>query len=463
MKSRTVVLGAAVLSLGLVAAPGSVRAEPATAEGTSPQPATADQAPDKKDEADRWWAIHLQGTDVFQYKPSMRSPYEGPNSLPGGVTRDNTLDASVILGVRPWKGGQVWFDEDMNQGFAPGNTLGVAGFVNGEGAKVGHASPYYRPQRYFLRQTFELGGGDDKVDPDMMEFGGATTRNRVVVTVGKFSLTDAMDDNAYAHDPKNDFLNWALIDTGAWDYAADAWGFSEGVVVEWYEGDWTLRGGAMKMSTIPNAPELSPHFGEFQWDGELELRQKWLGREGKIKLLGFVSRAQMGRFDDALALAAATGETPNTARVRHFRSRPGISLNIEQPISDDAGVFVRTGASDGRFEPYEYTDIDRTFSAGVSTTGAKWGRKDDTAAIAVVVNGISKVHQAYLAAGGLGILVGDGRLPHPGPESILEAYYSLGVFKGVHVTLDSQTVVNPAYNRDRGPAEVIGLRLHGQY
>ncbi len=465
MKSRRGALGAAILSAGLVIAPWRAHADPAPAAGASPpsQPAPSDQSTDKKDDPDRWWAVQLQGTDVAQFKPAMPSPFSGANSLPGPGTQNNTLDASVIVGVRPWKGAQVWFDEDMNQGFAPGNTLGVAGFVNGEGAKVGHETPYYRPQRYFFRQTFELGGGDDKVDPDMMEFGGPTTKNRVVVTVGKFSLTDVMDDNQYAHDPKNDFLNWAIIDTGSWDYAADAWGLSEGAVVEWYQGDWTLRGGIIDMSTIPNAGELAPHFGEFQWDGEVELRQKWFGRDGKVKLLGFDSRAMMGTFADALALAAATGETPNAARVRHFRSRLGISLNIEQPISDNAGFFVRAGLDQGQVEPYEYADIDSTVAAGVSVNGAKWGRKDDTAAIALVVNGISKEHQAYLAAGGLGILVGDGQLPHPGPESILEAYYSLGVFKGVHVTLDSQTVVNPAYNRDRGPAEVIGLRIHGQY
>ena len=149
--------------------------------------------------------------------------------------------------------------------------------------------------------------------------------------------------------------------------------------------------------------------------------------------------------------------------MRHFRSRLGISLNIEQPITDNAGFFVRAGWDQGQFEPYEYADIDSTVAAGVSVSGAKWGRNDDTAAVALVVDGISKEHQDYLAAGGIGILVGDGQLPHPGPESILEAYYSLGVFKGVHVTLDSQTAVNPAYNRDRGPAEVIGLRIHGQY
>ena len=467
MRSRKSVPSLVLLILALVAAPWCERADPAPdadqPSARAPQSPTSDQSTDKKEDSDRWWAIQLQGTDVFQYKPSMRSPYEGPNSLPGAVERANTLDASLIVGLRPWKGAQFWFDEDMNQGFAPGDTLGVAGFVNGEGAKVGHETLYYRLQRYYYRQTIELGGGDGKVDPDMMEFGGKTTKNRIVVTVGKFSLTDVMDDNQYAHDPKNDFLNWAIIDTGSWDYAADAWGFSEGGVIEWYQGDWTFRGGVMKLSIIPNAAELTPHFSQFQWNGEIELRQKWFGRDGKIKMLGFVSRGMMGRFDDALALAEATGEPPNTALVRHFRSRVGVSLNIEQSVTDDAGLFLRAGASQGQFEPYEYADIDQTVAGGASIKGDKWGRKDDTVAVALVINGISTVHQQYLDAGGLGILVGDGKLPHPGPESILEAYYSLGVVKGVHLTLDSQTVVNPAYNRDRGPAEVLGLRIHGQY
>ena len=430
--------------------------------------ARADPAPESPPTADaegvsRWLRVQLQATDVLQYKPPMRSPFEGANSLPGEEITSNTVSASLIAGVRPWTGGQFWFDADMNQGFAPGNTLGVAGYVNGEGAKVGHKTPYYRAQRYYFRQTIPLGGGEADVDPDLMEFGGATTKNRLVVTIGKFSLTDVMDANAYAHDPSSDFLNWALIDTGTWDYAADAWGFSTGGVVEWDQADWSLRGGVMTLSTQPNVAQLTKGFGQFQLDGEIEYRQSWFGREGEIKLLGFLSRGRMGRFGDAIALARASGEPPDTALVRHYRSRPGLSLNVEQPVSETGGLFVRAGWADGRFEPYEYADIDYTFAGGGSLSGQRWGRKDDSAALALVVNGISREHQLYLADGGLGILVGDGRLPHPGPEAIVEAYYSLGVVKGVHLSLDSQTIVNPAYNRDRGPAEVVGLRLHAQY
>lgn len=441
-----------------------VSADPLPDGGQSGAPGASTQAsPPEPQGKGKTFALHIQATDVLQYHPTFRSPFEGRNSLPAEDETANTVNASVFIGWQPWKGGQFWFDEDMNEGFAPGNTEGAAGFVNGQGAKVGHESPYYRRQRLFYRQTIELGGGEDEVDPGLFEFGGKTTKNRLVFTLGKFSLTDFVDDNQYAHDPENDFLNWAIIDTGTFDYAADAWGFSYGGLGELYEGPWTLRAAVMDLSKIPNDAHLSNNFAQFQLIGELERRARWLGRDAKVKFLAFASRGEMGRFDDALRLAEETQTTPDTALVRHYRTRLGVSLNVEQPVSDDAGLFLRAGWDQGQYEPYEYADIDQTVAGGGQVSGARWGRKDDTVALAVVVNGISKAHEAYLAAGGLGILVGDGRLPHPGAEAIVEAYYSLAVVKGVHLTFDSQTVINPAYDSERGPAEVIGLRLHGQY
>jgi high affinity Mn2+ porin len=455
MRAFTSIMFAAVASLAMWAA---------AAQADTPAEAAAPvNAPAAEAAKPGWFAVHVQATDVLQYVPAFNSPYSGANSLKATGDLANTVNASMFLGLHPWKGGQFWFGLDMNQGFAPSNTLGVAGYVNGEGAKVGHRSPYYRPQRLFYRQTFDLGGGEADVDPDQFEFGGATTKNRLVITVGKFGLPDVMDDNQYAHDPENDFLNWAIIDTGSFDYAADAWGFSEGGVAELYEGDWTIRGGVMDLSLVPNEAELTPWWRQYQLDGEIELRQHWLGRPGKVKLLVFDTHGNMGSFAEAIALGEATHSTPSTALVRQYHTRGGVSVNIEQPVSDNGGLFIRAGWDQGRYEPYEYADIDQTFAMGGSVSGARWGRKDDTAAVALVVNGISKEHEAYLAAGGVGILVGDGRLPHPDAEAIVEAYYSLGVVKGLHLTLDSQTVMNPAYNRDRGPAEVIGLRLHGQY
>jgi high affinity Mn2+ porin len=195
----------------------------------------------------------------------------------------------------------------------------------------------------------------------------------------------------------------------------------------------------------------------------VERRYALAGRDGAIKLTGFLSRGRMGLFTDAIALGQDLGEAPSTALVRRYRSRPGVSLNLEQEVADGLGVFARAGWANGAVEPYEYADIDETISGGVSLGGKRWGRPNDTMALAGVVNQISKEHQAYLAAGGLGILVGDGRLPHPASENILETYYDIALAEAVHLSIDYQFVDHPAYNADRGPVSVFAARLHAQF
>jgi high affinity Mn2+ porin len=407
------------------------------------------------------FAVHGQTTFLSQYVFPFRDPYFGQNSLAPNQGRE-TWDATAFLGMRLWQGAEVWVNPEIDQGFGLSATLGVAGFPSGEAYKVGAAVPYARIPRYFVRQTIDLGGDTQKVDGSANQFSGSQTANRLVFTVGKFGVTDIFDNNKYAHDPRNDFMNWALIDTGTFDYAADAWGFTYGAAAEWYQGDWTVRGGIFDLSVVPNDVELDPHFAQFQWVGEIERRYDLWGQPGKIAVTGFLSRGRMGSFSDAIALAAATGGVPATSAVRQYTSRGGVSFNLEQQITADLGVFARAGVANGNIEPYEFSDIDRTAAAGLALAGKSWGRPDDTVGLAGVINGISGVHQAYLNAGGLGILVGDGTLPHPAPEQIIEAYYQLPVsyFK---LTLDYQFIVNPAYNSDRGPASVVGARLHGQF
>ena len=185
--------------------------------------------------------------------------------------------------------------------------------------------------------------------------------------------------------------------------------------------------------------------------------------DGKIKLLGFVNNANMGSFTDALALARATNTIPDVAKVRRYRARPGGTLNVEQGLTDDLGFFLRASENDGSKESFEFTDINESLSAGLSLKGTSWDRKDDTVGAAFVVDGISKDFQAYLAAGGLGVLVGDGQLPHYSSEAVLETYYDVQIIKGVEVALDYQFVANPGYNPDRGPVSVLGFRLHGEF
>jgi high affinity Mn2+ porin len=196
--------------------------------------------------------------------------------------------------------------------------------------------------------------------------------------------------------------------------------------------------------------------------GEIEHRHELWGQPGKVAVTGFLTRGRMGRFDDAVQLALATGGPADITAVRHYTSRPGISFNLEQQLTRDIGFFARGGIASGAVEPYEFTDVDRTLAAGLSLSGKLWGRTDDTFGLAGIVNGISSAHQAFLNAGGLGILAGDGMLPHYGPEEIIETYYSLPLYAW-RVTFDYQFIVNPAYNRDRGPVSVIGTRLRTQF
>jgi high affinity Mn2+ porin len=407
------------------------------------------------------FAFHAQATYVNQYDPPFRAPYSGKNSLDPNTGRE-TADVTLYAGVRLWKGAEAWINPEVDQGFGLSSSVGAAGFPSGEAYKVGADYPYTRLHRAFLRQTIDLGGEVQKVDAGLNQFSGSQTSDRLVFTIGKFSVGDIFDTNKYAHDPRVDFMNWTIIDTGTFDYAADAWAYSVGAAVEWYQGPWTLRGGLFDLSVAPNATHLDPQFAQFQWVGELERRYVIWDQPGKLAISGFLTRGRMGSFQDAIQLAALTGGPADITAVRQYQSRGGISMNLEQQLIPNVGFFARAGIADGNKEPYEFTDVDRTVAAGLSVSGKQWGRDDDTFGIAGVVNGISGVHQAFLNAGGLGILVGDGKLPNPGNEKIFETYYSFPVFS-TKVTLDYQLIANPAYNRDRGPVSVLGFRVHSQY
>jgi high affinity Mn2+ porin len=413
--------------------------------------------------------FHGQATFVWQGYPPIRSPYAGVNSLPGSGLGRETIDATLYAGVRLWPCAEVWIDPEIDQGFGFANTHGAAGFPSGEAYKIGLSHPYARPQRYFLRQTVDLGGASEKVEADIHQFAGSQAANRLVLTVGRFAIVDIFDTNRYANNPKSDFLNWSLINAGTFDYAGDGWGYSYGAAAEWYQGRFTLRGGVFDLSVTPaggispSGGNLDPTFRQFQLVGEIEERHELWGEPGKIKLTGFLSRGAAGHFADAVALAALNGPPADINAVRAYTSRPGASLNLEQQVTETMGVFARAGWADGNVEPWDFTDIDRTLSGGVALSGKQWGRPDDTVGIAGVINNVSGLHQQFLNAGGLGILIGDGQLPRPGLEEIIEAYYSYALSASTRVGVDYQFIVNPAYNTDRGPVNVFSGRFHWQF
>jgi high affinity Mn2+ porin len=412
--------------------------------------------------ADERFAVHGQTTFVEQETNDFPAPYHGPHSLSPDQGRQ-TFDATLYLGARLWPGAEGWISPEVDQGFGLDDTTGLAGFPSGEAYKVGRKEPYLRLPRAFVRQTLDLGGDRQPVEPGLLQLGGSQSADHVVVTLGKFAVADVFDTNRYAHDPRADFMNWAAIDAGTFDYAADAWGYTVGAAAEWYRGDWTLRGGAFALSEVPNSERLDSTGHQFQMILELERRHTLAGRPGRLLVTGFDTRGRMGLLDEAVTHATESGGPVDIAAVRRYRSRLGAHLGFEQELGEDLGLFGRVGGAAGNVETYEFTDIDHSAAAGLSLAGTRWRRGDDTTGAAVIVSAPSAARRRYLDAGGLGVLIGDGQLGHAGREEIVETYYAARIDRGVFVTLDYQFVTNPAYNRDRGPVSVFAARFHAQF
>ena len=418
-------------------------------------------------------SIHGQVTGTVQGYPAFHSAYSGPNSLPAGGQTREVADATLYAGLRLWNGAEVWANPEVDQGHGIGDTHGLAGYANGESYKLGSDTPYARVQRYFLRQTINLGGEEQKVEDDINQFSQTVTSDRIVLTVGKFAIVDIFDTNKYANNPKTDFLNWTLINAGTFDYAGDAWGFTYGAAAEWYTGRWTLRGGVFDLSVTPAggsdsplAYGVDPTFKQLEYVGEIEERHELYGQPGKVKVTGFVAVGKAALFKDvnAMALAGYNDGIADTIYGRdHYNARPGVSLNVEQGVTKDIGVFMRAGWADGGVEPWDFTDVDQSVQLGVSVAGTSWNRPDDHVGVAGVLNYIDNVHQQYFDLGGVGILIGDGKLTNPGVERLIEAYYSYSLTAATKLTFDYQFIDNPGYNTERGPVNTFAGRFHWQF
>jgi len=421
------------------------------------------------------FGFQAQVTQVQQYHGAFRSAYAGPQSLYPGADTAKTIAADAYLGLRLARLTELYVNPELDQGFGLGQprppgtpsfgTIGAAAFFSAEAYKVGSSTSYGRIQRAFVRHTVGLGGGPlQSIDPGVDQLGTAIPPTSLVLTAGKFAVTDVFDNNVYAHDPSRDFLNWTLIDMGAFDYAADAWGFSYGASAEYTAGQSTFRAGLFQLSAVPNAIPIE-HVPLRQASPILEYERRTAlfgGRPGAIKALVYADDAYMGAYADAVAAAAGTSNTPSTADVRQRKHvKTGAGLNVAQEVAPHVGVFLRASAMNGTYEAYEFTDVDRSVSTGFSVNGSLYRRPNDTFALGGAFNGLSSPARRYLAAGGLGILVGDGALAYGG-ERVLETYYRAGITPHAAITLDYQYVTNPAYNSVRGPISVYGLRYHLQ-
>jgi len=419
--------------------------------------------PVKSFELPNWISLHMQGTSTTQGHPQFSSAIaDGPGSMKSHGQSATTNDATLFTGIRLGNL-ELYINPEMDQGFGLSNTLGVAGYTSGEAYKIGAYDPYFRMQRLFGRYVVDLGGESQTVEDGPNQLAGIHDSDNVTFTFGKFSVVDIFDNNSYAHDPRADFLNWSIIDMGAFDYAADSWGYTYGGAAEWTQSRWSLRGGVFDLSRQPNDKYLVRGFGEYQTVVEAEERHQLLDNPGKVKALFFLTAANMGSYEDALKLAAQTGSIPDTSLVRHWETRPGGGINVEQQLMPGLGSFLRASMNDGTKEAYEFTEINRSISSGLSLNGEKWGRSDDTIGVGGSLNAISSEARQYLAAGGQGILIGDGQLPSYSGEQIIEAYYKATIIEGISATADYQHVINPAYNAVRGPIDFYALRFHAEF
>jgi high affinity Mn2+ porin len=411
------------------------------------------------------WEFHAQTTFIYQGYPGFQAPYSSANSFaPQGQAKE-TFTASAFFGFRLWEGGELYYNPELLQGFGLSSTTGAAGFPNGEAQKSDFLYPRYNTSRLFLRQTFGFGGEQEEVEGEANQLSGKRDVSRLTIQVGKFSVKDLFDNNTYSSDPREHFMNWSLWAAGAFDYPADKLGLAYGVAAELNQKAWTLRTGYFLVPSTANSNNFDGEvFTRGGYITELETRYSLLAQPGKLRLIGWVNSDFSGSYRDALDLVAnMPGLDPTAALVatRQGRLKYGYVVNIEQALSDTIGVFGRWSWNDGHNEIMAFTDIDASLSGGVSIKGKAWGRPGDTIGVGGALNALSKDHRDYIAAGGLGILIGDGKLTYR-PEHILEAYYAIGLAKALTLTLDYQYMVNPAYNADRGPISFIAARLHAE-
>jgi high affinity Mn2+ porin len=409
------------------------------------------------------WNVHAQTTILPQAYPSFRSPYQGTNSLPGRGQIQATWTTTAFLGVRLWQGGEFYFNPELAQGFGLNGTVGLDAFPNGEAQKAGAEYPRIRPQRYYLKQTFGLGGEQEDVADGANQLPGKRDIDRVTLIVGRFAVGDFFDGNAYAKDPRADFMNWAMWSSAAYDFPADLPGYTRGAIVELNRKNWAVRAGYFQVPSAPNSDVLTVKPGGTVV--EFEERHTIFDQPGKLRLGAFINSGHTGNYREALAIQAADPALDiNTVMtsIQHANLKYGFYANLEQQIAKDVGLFARASWNDGQNQILSFTDIDRSLSGGLSIKGSRWGRPNDTIGVGGAINGLSAANRDFLAAGGLGLLIGDGQLNYR-LEQVFETYYAYSLSKNVTLTADYQLITNPAYNADRGPVSIFSGRLHGEF
>jgi high affinity Mn2+ porin len=426
-------------------------------ESCRAQDATQGQIPPPQER----WNLFYQATSIGQYHGTFRSPYSGAFSLQDYPERVVSLTTTLFLGLRLEQNTYLYFNPEIAGGRGFSGVNGLANSSNGELPRVASATPKPYLARLYVSHDFGFGDETESFESAPNQLAGSRPMTRYTVLVGRFTVTDFFDNNRYTHDPRTQFMGWAIMYNGAWDYPADTRGYTWGWVHEFHTRNWSLRYASVAMPRVANGLRFDRRILRDRGDvGEGEYRHLVRQHPGVVRLLVYANHANAGSYAEAIRQAEQTGEAPSVTATRRIGTlKYGVGVNMEQELTKDIGVFGRLGWNDGKTESFAFTAIDRLATGGVSMTGNRWRRPDDTAAAELTVGGLSGVHALYLARGGYDFLIGDGRLQY-GPEYVFETYYSARLFSRFFATIDLQHVTNPAYNQDRGPVWIPSLRLH---
>jgi high affinity Mn2+ porin len=410
------------------------------------------------------WNWFYQATSIGDYHGAFYAPYTGAFSLQPNAEHDVSLTTTLFLGFRPFASTQIYCDPEIAGGRGFSGVNGVANAPNGELPRVSSAAPKPYIARLYLTQDFGFGTERENFESGENQLAGSRPMTRYSVTIGRFTVTDFFDDNAFSHDPRTQFMGWAVMYNGAWDYPADTRGYTWGWVHEFHTKLWSVRYGSAAEPRVANGLRFDRRIlrdcGDM-FEGERRWGSK--DRAGAIRLLSYFNHTDSGSYAEAIALNRQTGQAPDVTATRQIgRLKYGAGISADQQVTNDIGVFGRLGWNDGKTESFAFTAIDRLATIGVSVKGARWKRPHDIAASEVTVSGLSAVHAQYLALGGYDFLIGDGALRY-GTENIWETYYNAKLCCSFFAGHDLQYIVNPAYNQDRGPVWVHSLRLHLEF
>jgi high affinity Mn2+ porin len=423
-----------------------------------------------RDSAQKNSTDHFQFTYIAQKHAAFHSKYSGQNSLADTVEpAAKSVTATLFLGRTLWKGAGLYCDPEVSGGNGLSFTKGVAGALNGETYRVGAVEPTIFIARAYIQQIFPLSEpGDEEIKDDVNQIAGRVPKSRIVITAGKFAMSDFFDNNTYSKDPRTQFFNWSLWANGAWDYPANTRGYTFGLVTEIIKPGWSIRLSSVAVPRIANYHLMEYNNKVHSETIELERSFSIHQKKGVLRFIlsNTLSRApsySQGltaiRTNNTFLLNVISGAVENNA---YGGKKFGVGLNVEQELTSDIGVFARMGWNDGKDVSWAFTEIDHTANMGVSFKGTRWKRPNDVFAIAAVVNGISRLHKSFLQEGGYGFIIGDGKLNY-GNEAIAETFYNARLSPFFWLTADYQFVNDPGYNKDRGPVNVFSIRGHIEF